>query len=176
MIYITLLIITYYCRVPTSPVSNDENVSIIDSDLTNLYSLDHKSINEDQNDDINLEKEISYSNYGANLETLGQECKEVLNDEADRSRNSEETLENKFINKANYEENLGNSLTIKDDLNTVSFEADDGDSVLSKNSNSLLSVNTWIEESVLKAASINTQKCGLPLQIFSEVYLHITLL
>ncbi|XP_043478388.1 late secretory pathway protein AVL9 homolog [Leptopilina heterotoma] len=160
-----------YIRVPTSPVSNDENISVVDSDLPNLYSLDQKSLNKEQNDDINLEKEISYSNYDANLETLEQECKEVLNDEADRSRNSEETLENKYINKANYEENSGNSLTIKDDLNTVSFEAGDGDGVLSKNSNSLLSVNTWIEESVLQAASINTQKCGLPLQIFSEGYL-----
>lgn len=147
--------------------------SIIDSELTNLDSLDSKSLNKVENNDLNLEKEISYSNYERNLETL-EETLNVIDDETEsKCKNSEDGLENKYNKKPNYNDNMEN-LQLKDELNTVSFET--GDILPNKNSNNLISVNTWIEESILQATSINTQKCGLPLQIFSEVYLEIQIL
>lgn len=160
-----------HIRLPKSPVSNnDEETPVIDSDLRNLDSFENKTLNEN---DWNLDKEISYSNYETNLETIEKRCGEALNvfdDETD-GKNSEEVMGNEYTKKFSNEEKSENSLTLKDESNTVSFETGDGDNVLPKNSNNLLSVNTWIEDSILQATSINTQKCGLPLQIFSEGYL-----
>lgn len=136
--------------------------------MRNLDSFENKTLNEN---DWNLDKEISYSNYETNLETIEKRCGEALNvfdDETD-GKNSEEVMGNEYTKKFSNEEKSENSLTLKDESNTVSFETGDGDNVLPKNSNNLLSVNTWIEDSILQATSINTQKCGLPLQIFSEV-------